>query len=319
MGRHIWKSWLLLILGALITGTIQAEELTVESLIGLKSLGFSETEIQQQVKTSGTVFQLTETQTETLRKAGFSDAMIRFLNQPPEQAPPAPANAPPAGVGEDRIAPIAKPQEPDRTPPAEPAAVVPPAPRTPPEAQPPPMPPAPIPPAVSRQQLLEIQQILNALGYDAGSPDGIMGRRTAAAIRDFQQANGLAVNGQADERLLARLRDRLRESGRTLPPHGNNSRLLGEWQTVYQGGYGYATEMILYLAPDGSFSSSSSSAMGYAEASGTYQVQGNTLTLLNQYGQSQGYPFRLLGDQLYVRMPGIAEEVVFRHSTWEAQ
>ena len=69
MGRHIWKSWLLLILGALITGSIQAEELTVESLIGLKSLGFSETEIQQQVKTSGTVFQLTETQTETLRKA----------------------------------------------------------------------------------------------------------------------------------------------------------------------------------------------------------------------------------------------------------
>lgn len=41
----------------------------------------------------------------------------------------------------------------------------------------------------------EIQNALHARGYDPGVPDGIRGRRTIAAIRAFQQANGLVADG----------------------------------------------------------------------------------------------------------------------------
>ncbi len=41
-----------------------------------------------------------------------------------------------------------------------------------------------------------IQAGLNALGYDAGSPDGVMGERTADAIRAYQRDNELAETGR---------------------------------------------------------------------------------------------------------------------------
>jgi uncharacterized protein (TIGR02594 family) len=43
--------------------------------------------------------------------------------------------------------------------------------------------------------VLEIQQALHAKGFDPGPHDGIRGRRTIAAIEDFQAANGLVVDG----------------------------------------------------------------------------------------------------------------------------
>jgi uncharacterized protein (TIGR02594 family) len=43
--------------------------------------------------------------------------------------------------------------------------------------------------------ILEIQQALHAKGFDPGPHDGIMGARTRAAIRKFQAANGLVVDG----------------------------------------------------------------------------------------------------------------------------
>jgi peptidoglycan hydrolase-like protein with peptidoglycan-binding domain len=281
-----------------------AEQLTVESLIGLKELGFSEAEIQQQVTRSGTAVHLTDVEVDSLKNAGFSEATIQFLRNP---QPATTAPALPAGIGEDRLLPRQPPTEPE--PPQQPVA-------EPPEIQPPP---APRPPAVSREQLLEIQQTLNALGYDAGVADGIMGRRTAAAIRNFQRDTGITLDGKASPQLLMQLRVQLKQSGGVRPHHGQPQRLVGSWQSVYQGSYGYSTEMYLDLFPDGSFTSSSSSAMGYAEVSGTYTVQSNVLTLLNQYGQTEDYPFRLQGKQLIVRMPGIAEEVIFSRYAWEMQ
>ena len=50
-----------------------------------------------------------------------------------------------------------------------------------------------------------IQQRLNELGYNAGSPDGLMGRGTSAAIIAFQQDRGLASTGTADRALLLQL------------------------------------------------------------------------------------------------------------------
>ena len=49
----------------------------------------------------------------------------------------------------------------------------------------------------------EIQQGLDALGYDPGPADGMAGARTRAAIREFQRLHGLEQDGEPTEPLLA--------------------------------------------------------------------------------------------------------------------
>ncbi|MCC6622464.1 MAG: peptidoglycan-binding protein [Deltaproteobacteria bacterium] len=44
-------------------------------------------------------------------------------------------------------------------------------------------------------KLVEVQQKLNAEGFDCGAPDGIMGPRTRAAVVAFQRARGLVPDG----------------------------------------------------------------------------------------------------------------------------
>ena len=60
---------------------------------------------------------------------------------------------------------------------------------------------------VSREQISEIQQRLEALGYAPGPVDGLMGQRTEEAITAFQQDGGIAADGEASLELLDRLRD----------------------------------------------------------------------------------------------------------------
>ena len=52
----------------------------------------------------------------------------------------------------------------------------------------------------------EIQNRLNRAGFDTGTPDGVIGDRTEAAIAAFERARGLPVTGRASPELLARLR-----------------------------------------------------------------------------------------------------------------
>lgn len=47
-----------------------------------------------------------------------------------------------------------------------------------------------------------VQRKLNELGYDAGTPDGLMGRDTRSAILAFQRDNGLVADGDATAALL---------------------------------------------------------------------------------------------------------------------
>lgn len=61
---------------------------------------------------------------------------------------------------------------------------------------------APPPPNVIRN----IQQSLSVLGYAPGPADGVMGGRTRASIRAFQQDHGLPVDGEPDLELLTQLR-----------------------------------------------------------------------------------------------------------------
>jgi plasmid maintenance system killer protein len=59
-----------------------------------------------------------------------------------------------------------------------------------------------------------VQTRLNELGYTVGTPDGIAGNQTSEAIKRFQIAQGMAVDGVASDRLLEQLiRTAPREDG----------------------------------------------------------------------------------------------------------
>jgi S1-C subfamily serine protease len=57
----------------------------------------------------------------------------------------------------------------------------------------------------SRSDVIDVQAALAALGYDPGPADGILGSKTRAAIRAYQAALGLRVDGEVSDALLASL------------------------------------------------------------------------------------------------------------------
>jgi hypothetical protein len=95
------------------------------------------------------------------------------------------------------------------TPPAAPVAA--PAPATAPEPAPvvaatPAVEPAPkATTEINAATIARAQARLNALGYQAGTADGIAGNRTRQAIRQFQQSRGLAITGSLDTPTLSAL------------------------------------------------------------------------------------------------------------------
>ena len=58
-----------------------------------------------------------------------------------------------------------------------------------------------------------VQVALNALGFDAGSPDGIFGNSTSEAIRQYQAQAGLAETGSVTAELVESLNARAERSG----------------------------------------------------------------------------------------------------------
>jgi uncharacterized protein (TIGR02594 family) len=69
----------------------------------------------------------------------------------------------------------------------------------------------------------EIQQALAQAGFDPGHIDGIRGRKTIKAIKDFQQANGLEPDGISGPLTIAKLfpgrGQPLREEDFSVPSH----------------------------------------------------------------------------------------------------
>ncbi|MFQ6370599.1 lytic murein transglycosylase [Shewanella sp. YIC-542] len=59
--------------------------------------------------------------------------------------------------------------------------------------------PAPQQPRLSHQQIKALQQQLNALGFDSGTPDGILGSNSRNSLRAFQASKGLIADGFPDE------------------------------------------------------------------------------------------------------------------------
>ena len=53
---------------------------------------------------------------------------------------------------------------------------------------------------------IEVQKQLNALGYQIGTPDGMLGKRSVDALKKFQQDKGIPVTGKADSDTMEKLR-----------------------------------------------------------------------------------------------------------------
>ncbi|KAF0098934.1 MAG: membrane-bound lytic murein transglycosylase B [bacterium] len=70
---------------------------------------------------------------------------------------------------------------------------------------------------LSREDILELQDLLLRLGHELGEPDGVAGRRTRDAVRRFQKDAGLPVDGFVSHSLLERLRDSHADAGQATP------------------------------------------------------------------------------------------------------
>jgi lytic murein transglycosylase len=63
-------------------------------------------------------------------------------------------------------------------------------------------------PVLSRDDRRELQELLNRRGFDTGEPNGRLGAKARAAVRDYQASVGLIPDGFASATILARLRNR---------------------------------------------------------------------------------------------------------------
>ncbi len=58
---------------------------------------------------------------------------------------------------------------------------------------------------LSRDERLRFQTELSKLGFDTGTPDGVLGRKSRAALRQYQKSKGVAADGFATADMLAML------------------------------------------------------------------------------------------------------------------
>jgi membrane-bound lytic murein transglycosylase B len=58
---------------------------------------------------------------------------------------------------------------------------------------------------LSRDERLRFQNVLNRQGFDAGTPDGVLGRKTRSALRQYQKSHGIAADGFVTAAMLERL------------------------------------------------------------------------------------------------------------------
>lgn len=231
---------------------------------------------------------------------------------PPVAEQPAPPAPPPPPIGQPMPPPAPPPVGEQPSPPPAPPPVV----R---EPMPPPAPPPALPPTPAGpppELVARVQEYLNLLGYEAGSPDGVLGRRTREAIRAYQRDQGLAPDGQPSEALVASLRSQLQQGRRPpaptpTPGPGPAAGLVGSWEATVTDNYGNSMELLLDMFPDGTFNSVTIGQGAYAEAQGVYEVRGDRLYTRNQYGQSAVYRFQLRGDRLEMDMPNIGGTVTY--------
>mgnify|MGYP001304136975 CR=1 FL=1 len=88
--------------------------------------------------------------------------------------------------------------------------------------------------SLNREQIVELQTLLNGLGYDSGNPDGLFGSGTRRAVRNYQAAQNLPADGFPTAALLTRVRQ---SAGISQPeparvPHGLQRAGIRELQRL---------------------------------------------------------------------------------------
>lgn len=140
-----------------------------------------------------------------------------------------------------------------------------------------------------------LQQQLNQLGYDCGTPDGIFGQRTKDAVKAFQRAYGLTADGIAGSRTWSKINSLLGSTGSTgstgssvLKYGSRGSAVKSLQQDLNTLGYNCGT-------PDGIFGSGTASAVKAFQRACNLSADGiagsNTLSKIQgliDSGASQG-------------------------------
>ena len=87
----------------------------------------------------------------------------------------------------------------------------------------------------TKDLVLKIQENLDQLGYYPGSIDGVMGERTAIAIKEFQQKEGLTIDGKPTEGLLNQLEAKLMktEKSQTNLEKSVNKAVDGVFKSIF--------------------------------------------------------------------------------------
>lgn len=89
---------------------------------------------------------------------------------------------------------------------------------------------------VDQELVREMQENLNALGYQAGTADGVIGKRTRGALEDFRKSEGFDAESQFSDQVLGRLRFRVIEKRNV---EGEEARLYAAVPPLYQVGSSY--------------------------------------------------------------------------------
>lgn len=82
-----------------------------------------------------------------------------------------------------------------------------------------------------RTQVKRMQQALKDKGHDPGAVDGEMGPKTEAALRDYQQKEGLTATGNADAETMAKLTAAASPSGGSATGTSKDGAPVGAKQT----------------------------------------------------------------------------------------
>ena len=80
----------------------------------------------------------------------------------------------------------------------------------------------------------QVQCLLTYLGYDPGGIDGLDGQKTRQAIRDFQTAENLGVDGVAGEQTAIRLKDAVWQDRFRAVPDSGQPPDLPDWWSKYK-------------------------------------------------------------------------------------
>ena len=84
----------------------------------------------------------------------------------------------------------------------------------------------------TRDEVRDYQSSLNALGFDAGTPDGIAGRRTRAAVAEFQATIGSPETGRLSRNDAAELQRRSGQPLLSAGPDGSSIENGGPMPTI---------------------------------------------------------------------------------------